>query len=42
MPLPTATSGATGVKWKRLAREAELSDEEMDDLRDWIEEAYVL
>ena len=32
VPLPTATEGITGVKWKRLARDAELSAAEMGDL----------
>ena len=40
VPLPTSKESVTGVKWKRLALAAELSDTEMGDLRDWIEEAY--
>ena len=40
VPLPTSKDSVTGVKWKRLARAAELSDTEMGDLRDWLEDTY--
>ena len=40
VPLPTSKDSVTGVKWKRLARGAELSDIEMGDLRDWLEDTY--
>ena len=40
VPLPTATEGITGVKWKRLARDAELTAAEMGYLHDWLEANY--
>lgn len=40
VPLPTEREGITGVKWKRLARDAELTAAEMGYLHDWLEANY--
>ena len=34
----TSTGPLAGVQWRRLAQAASLNDDEMDSLRDWVEE----
>jgi len=34
----TSTGPLAGVQWRRLAQAANLNDDEMDSLRDWVEE----
>ena len=40
MVLPTSTSSVVGLQWRRLAREADLQELELETLRDWIEEVH--
>lgn len=40
MVLPTSTSSVVGLQWRRLAREADLQELELETLRDWIEDVH--